>query len=147
MYVIHSWLPFTSAHCCFLGYKEHKESPPHATGHAMTNHPIRSITQSSITLAEDDYAMQEAPEDEELEKAIALSMVEGAPTASAEPVTVGPPKPLSTPSTVLERLLEVVLDQFKNMRGRGGMATIPYLQVVHALIKKRINMIKSRIRY
>lgn len=107
----------------------------------MTNHPIHPSSQSSITLADDDYAMQEAPEDEELEKAIALSMVESplTTTQTSEPVVpVGPPKPLSTPSTVLERLLEVVLDQFKNVRGRGGMATIPYLQVVHVLTKKRI---------
>lgn len=108
----------------------------------MTNHPISTAAQSSITLADDDYAMQEAPEDEELEKAIALSMVESPLTAnqSAEQsvVPVGPPKPLSTPSTVLERLLEVILDQFKNIKGRGGVGTIPYLQVVHALTKKRI---------
>ena len=92
--------------------------------------------------------MQEAPEDEELEKAIALSMVE-APlpsTASDQPTPVGPPKPLSTPSTVLERLLEVVLEQFKNVRGRGGIATIPYLQVVHALTKKRIFILEAKRR-
>lgn len=123
-----------------LGYKEHKEHLPHTTAHTMTNHPTHAA-QSSITLAEDDYAMQEAPNDEELEKAIALSMVEAPlPSSSSEQTAapVGPPKPLSTPSTVLERLLEVVLDQFKNVRGRGGIATIPYLQVVHALTKKRI---------
>jgi hypothetical protein len=109
----------------------------------MANHPILSA-QSSITLAEDDYVMQEAPEDEELEKAIALSMVEAPlPSSStsdqSSTPSVGPPKPLSTPSTVLEKLLEVVLEQFKNVRGRGGMATIPYLQVVHALTKKCIS--------
>jgi hypothetical protein len=104
----------------------------------MTNHPTQ-YAQSSITLVEDDYAMQEAPEDEELEKAIALSMVEAPiPSSFSTDKPVGPPKPLSTPSTVLEKLLEVVLDQFKNVRGRGGIATIPYLQVVHALTKKRI---------
>ncbi len=137
----------------------------------MANLPTLAATSPAITLADDDYTMQEAPEDEELEKAIAMSMVEDQPPVSPSPISPssippalstppilslppsmassssssllpplpGPPKPLSTSAVVLEKLLEVVLEQFKLVRNRGGVAIIPYLQVVHALIKKRIN--------
>jgi hypothetical protein len=110
----------------------------------MTNHPIQAPAPPAITLTDDNYTMQDAPQDEELEKAIAMSMVEAEGEKAEEkekgasPPVHGPPKPISTSATVLERLLEVVLEQFKGARGRGGVATIPYLQVVHALTKKCI---------